>query len=245
MARRVATLRGLRQGIKNLFSPITESANAFVRAGHATIRTGASIIKGVGNIGGTLRGQAITGFQQSIVNRFSQAALAVADRVLDQYSGPTQDYGRNVAEFGIMGYSSRTIYNEIPFVGGAVSFATEPYQQAAEATAAELRSNPAFRQKGYLQNNSMSASWVWDRQLWNAKFQATQTRRVFQLVNRRMEDDRYEAAAIMRKSLGQIIDGIIKLLWDIVSWLWDFIWGLFFEGPKVHIAAYKVKPPRR
>jgi len=243
MARRVATLKGLRQGIKNLFSPITESANALVNTGHATIRTGASVIKGVGNIGGTLRGKAVTGFQQSIVNRISQAALSVADRVLDQYSGPTLSYGQNVAEFGIMGYSSRTIYNELPFMGGAVGNATDPYQLAAEATAAELRSTSAFRQPGYLQNNAMSASWVWDRQLWNAKLQANETQRVFRFANKRMEDDRYEAAAIMRRSFGSVLYGLIDLLWRVISSVAEFVFKLFTGFSKDTVSSYHVKPP--
>ncbi|TXH54591.1 MAG: hypothetical protein E6Q97_10470 [Desulfurellales bacterium] len=245
MGRRVAVLRGLRQGVSNLFSPITAASEALVNAGHAAIRTGSSIVRGVGNLGGALNRKASRGLQQAVADRITGVVLAAADRVIDQASAPAQDYGRNVAEFGLMGYSSRTIYNDLPLLGGAVANATEPYAQAAEATAAALRSDPSFSKPGYLKNNSLSASWLWDKKIWDAKHQAAINKRVFRLVNKRMGDGRYEAAAIMRQSLGKVISGIIDLLWMACKAIAGFLFGWMTTPSKEELKVYQVQPLRR
>lgn len=173
------------------------------------------------------RGDIFAAVQVSRVVGYIGAKLADAT---EQARRSVSEYFRDVADYGegAGGPVMASVYASVPFAGAAVDRAIRPYQDAAAQTAAEVRATPAFRQPGYLQNNARDFDAIYERNLRNNKLTEESTHRVFKLVNKRMTEDRYEAAAIMQESFVSIWAGLFKTLWKMIEALYAWMKGLIY-----------------
>lgn len=173
------------------------------------------------------RGDIFAAVQVSRVVGYLGAKLADAT---EQARRSVSEYFRDVADYGADagGPVMAGVYASVPFTGAAVEKAARPYQDAVAQTAAEVRATPAFRQPGYLQNNAKDVDVIYERNLRNNKLTEESAHRVFKLVNKRMTEDRYEAAVIMQESFVSIWTGLFKTLWKMIEALYAWMKGLVY-----------------